>query len=103
MSKGEKSYRLQNDIRNLLPGQTIQGAVISRNGNTVQIALSQDLLINARIEQSISLALGQNMSFEVKTNNGAVLSWLRCMPTWQIRRRSCGLWERQDCRKLPKI
>lgn len=74
MSKGEKSYRLQNDIRNLLPGQTIQGAVISRNGNTVQIALSQDLLINARIEQSISLALGQNMSFEVKTNNGAVLS-----------------------------
>ncbi len=74
MSKGEKSYRLQNDIRNLLPGQTIQGAVISRNGSTVQIALSQDLLINARIEQSISLALGQNMSFEVKTNNGAVLS-----------------------------
>ncbi|MDE7185894.1 MAG: flagellar hook-length control protein FliK [Lachnospiraceae bacterium] len=74
MSKGEKSYRLQNDIRNLLPGQTIQGAVVSRNGNTVQIALSQDLLINARIEQSISLALGQNMSFEVKTNNGAVLS-----------------------------
>ena len=74
MSKGERSYRLQNEIRNLLPGQTIQGAVVSRNGNTVQIALSQDMLINARIEQSISLALGQNMSFEVKANNGAVLS-----------------------------
>ncbi len=39
-----------------------------------QIALSQELLINARIDQSISLALGQNMSFEVKTNNGSVLS-----------------------------
>lgn len=74
MSRGEKSYRLQNEIRNLLPGQTIQGAVVSRNGNTVQIALSQELLINARIDQCISLALGQNMSFEVKANNGSVLS-----------------------------
>lgn len=74
MSKGERSYRVQNEIRNLLPGQTIQGAVISRNGNVAQIALSQELLINARIDQSISLALGQNMSFEVKTNNGSVLS-----------------------------
>ena len=72
--KGERNYRVQNEIRNLLPGQTIQGAVVSRNGNVAQIALSQELLINARIDQSISLALGQNMSFEVKTNNGSVLS-----------------------------
>lgn len=74
MSKGERSYRVQNEIRNLQPGQTIQGAVVSRNGNVAQIALSQELLINAKIDQSISLALGQNMSFEVKSNNGAVLS-----------------------------
>ncbi len=74
VSKGERNYRVQNEIRNLLPGQTIQGAVVSRNGNVAQIALSQELLINARIDQSISLALGQNMSFEVKTNNGSVLS-----------------------------
>lgn len=74
MSRGERSYRVQNEIRSLLPGQTIQGAVVGRNGNVAQIALSQELLINARIDQSISLALGQNMSFEVKSNNGSVLS-----------------------------
>lgn len=74
MSRGERNYRVQNEIRNLVPGQTIQGAVVSRSGNAVQIALSQELLINARIDQSISLALGQNMSFEVKSNNGSVLS-----------------------------
>ena len=74
MSKGVRSSKVQNEIRNLLPGQTIQGAVVSRNGNAVQIALSQEMLINAKIDQSISLALGQNMSFEVKTNNGSVLS-----------------------------
>ena len=74
MSKGERTYRIQSEIRNLLPGQTIQGAVVSRDGNSVQIALRQNMLINARIDQSISLALGQNMSFEVKANNGSILS-----------------------------
>lgn len=74
MTKGERAYRVQNGIRNLAPGQTIQGSVVSREGTAVQIALRQDLLINARIDQSISLALGQSMSFEVKANNGSMLS-----------------------------
>lgn len=74
MSRGERAYRIQNEIRNMAPGQTIQGSVISRDGNSVQIALRQNMLINARIDQNISLALGQNMSFEVKANNGSVLS-----------------------------
>ena len=74
MSKGEKIYRVQNGMRNLVPGQTIEGSVVSRDGNAVQIALSRDMIINARIDQSISLALGQSMSFEVKANNGSVLS-----------------------------
>ena len=74
MSKGERAYRVQSEIRNLTPGQTIQGSVVSREGTAVQIALRQDLLISARIDQSISLALGQSMSFEVKANNGSILS-----------------------------
>ncbi|MDE6845265.1 MAG: flagellar hook-length control protein FliK [Lachnospiraceae bacterium] len=74
VSKGERAYRVQSEIRNLAPGQTIQGSVVSRDGNSVQIALRQDMLINARIDQSISLALGQNMSFEVKANSGSILS-----------------------------
>lgn len=74
MSRGERAYRIQREIRNLTPGQTIQGAVVSRDGNSVQIALRQNMLINARIDQSINLMLGQNMSFEVKANNGSVLS-----------------------------
>lgn len=74
MSKGERAYRVQSEIRNLTPGQTIQGSVVSREGTAVQIALRQDLLISARIDQSISLALGQSLSFEVKANNGSILS-----------------------------
>lgn len=74
MSRGERIYRLQNEIRNLQPGQTIQGEVVSRNGKSIQLALANDLLINARIDQNISIALGQSMSFEIKTNNGSILS-----------------------------
>ena len=74
VSKGERAYRGQSEIRNLMPGQTLEGSVVSRSGNSVQIALRQNILINARIDQSISLALGQNMSFEVKANNGSILS-----------------------------
>lgn len=74
MSKGERAYRAQSEIRNLTPGQTIQGSVVSREGNSVLIQLRQNMLINARIDQSINLALGQNMSFEVKANNGSILS-----------------------------
>lgn len=74
MSKGERTYRVQSEIRNLAPGQTIQGTVVSRDGTSVQIALRQDMMISARIDQSINLVLGQNMSFEVKANSGSVLS-----------------------------
>ena len=74
MSKGERAYRVQNEIRNLTPGQTIQGSVVSRDGNSVLIALRQNMLINARIDQNINLALGQSMSFEVKANSGSILS-----------------------------
>lgn len=74
MTKGERLYKLQNEIRNLKPGQTLQGTVVGRNGNTVQIALTQEFSINAKIDQKIQLTLGQLMSFEIKTNNGSLLS-----------------------------
>lgn len=74
MGKGERLMRLQNEIRNLKPGQTIQGTVVSRNGNSVQIELAQDFAINARIDKSVSLALGQMMSFEVKANSSSFMS-----------------------------
>ena len=74
MSKGERTYRVQSEIRNLAPGHTIQGTVVSRDGTSAQIALRQDMMISARIDQSINLVLGQNMSFEVKANSGSVLS-----------------------------
>lgn len=74
MTAGEKNYRAMNEIRNVTPGQTIQGEVVGKDGNTVQIALDSETVLTARLERDLNIALGQNMSFEVKTNNGSLLS-----------------------------
>lgn len=74
MGKGERIRQLQSEVRALKPGQTLQGMVVSRNGNSVQIELAQDFAISARIDQSVNLALGQMMSFEVKANSNSFMS-----------------------------
>lgn len=74
MGKGERIRHLQNEVRALKPGQTLQGMVVSRDGNSVQIELAQDFSINAKIDKSVSLALGQMMSFEVKANSSSFMS-----------------------------
>ena len=74
MGKGERIRHLQNEVRALKPGQTLQGMVVSRDGNSVQIELAQDFAINAKIDRSVSLALGQMMSFEVKANSSSFMS-----------------------------
>lgn len=74
VGKGERLMRLQNEVRSLKPGQTLQGTVVGRNGNSVQIELAQDYTINAKVDQSVSLALGQMMSFEVKANSSSFMS-----------------------------
>lgn len=74
MGKGERLRHLQNEVRALKPGQTLQGTVVSRDGNSVQIELAQDFTINAKLDQSVNLVLGQLMSFEVKANSSSFMS-----------------------------
>lgn len=73
-SVGERGHQNPIDIRSLVPGQTIQGEVVGRDGRTIQIALGPDNILSARLDRDISIALGQNMSFEVKMNTGSLLS-----------------------------
>ncbi|MCM1027085.1 MAG: flagellar hook-length control protein FliK [Roseburia sp.] len=64
---------LNAQIRALTPGQTIRGEVVARNGSEVQIRVSDDMVLNARVDQSIHLEQGKNVTFEVR-NNGRMLS-----------------------------
>ncbi|MCM1088169.1 MAG: flagellar hook-length control protein FliK [Muribaculaceae bacterium] len=74
VTAGEKNYQAVNELRHVAPGQTIQGEVIGKEGNTVQIALDSDNVLTARLEKDLNILLGQSMSFEVKSNNGSLLS-----------------------------
>ena len=56
----------------LVPGQTIHGEVVGRNGSEVQVRLAPDMVLNARVDQGIYLEMGKMLTFEVK-NSGAAL------------------------------
>ncbi len=64
---------MNRQIRSLAPGQTISGEIVSRNGSEVQIRLSDDVILNARVDKDLNLEVGKNMTFEVK-NNGSALT-----------------------------
>lgn len=67
-----RTAELNRQIHSLVPGQTIRGEIVARNGNEVQIRLAEDMVMNARVDQSINLDLGKNVTFEVKSNGGTL-------------------------------
>lgn len=74
LPRGERGYRIMSEMRSLVPGQTIQGEVVARSGNAVQISVAGELLLSARLDQNVNILPGQSMSFEIMSNNGSVLS-----------------------------
>lgn len=60
-------------IQALTPGQTLQGEVVARNGNQVQIKVADDFVLEARVDQNMNLEMGKTMTFEVR-NNGQTLT-----------------------------
>ncbi|MBQ7925882.1 MAG: flagellar hook-length control protein FliK [Lachnospiraceae bacterium] len=64
---------LKRQIRALVPGQTILGEIVAKNGSDIQIRLLDNLLVNARLDQDMNIGVGKSMTFQVK-NNGAALT-----------------------------
>lgn len=65
--------QVNRQIRALVPGQTLRGEVVSREGNNAQIRLLQYVLVDAKVDADIRLELGQNITFQVK-NSGQTLN-----------------------------
>lgn len=64
---------INRQIRSLVPGQTIRGEVIARSGSDVQLKLSDDMIMHAKVDPNMNLEIGKNMTFEVR-NNGSALT-----------------------------
>ena len=67
-SDSENTEQANRQIRSLVPGQTLRGEIVSREGSNAQIRLLQDVLIDAKVDADIRLDLGQNITFQVKSN-----------------------------------
>lgn len=65
--------RINRQIKALTPGRLLQGEVVGRNGKEVQIKLSDDMVISARLDRDVNVEDGKVLTFEVK-NNGSSLS-----------------------------
>lgn len=67
-----QSASVSKQIQALAPGQTLQGEVVARDGNQVQIKVADDFILEAKVDANINLEVGKTMTFEVR-NNGQTL------------------------------
>lgn len=68
-----KTAQISRQIRALVPGQTIQGEVVAKSGTEVQIKVLEDFLMSARLDQSVNIEVGKNMTFQVRNNGKALV------------------------------
>lgn len=67
-SDAAKAYKAVSTVRNLAVGQTVQGEVLSVKGSEIELLLANDVQIQAKLEKSLSVSVGQTINFEVKSN-----------------------------------
>lgn len=68
-----EAQKIFSAIRSLMPGQTIQGELIQKEGNNIQLLLNNDVVFNTKLSEDLSLNMGQVMTFEVKGNKNGQL------------------------------
>ena len=65
---------LTSTLRDLVAGSVFEGNVVMVKGSKVLLSLDNGQNIQARLDGSLKLLQGQSMFFQVKANDGAVLS-----------------------------
>ena len=85
-------------VRNLSTGQTIQGEVVGKNGNEVQIRVDKDVVITAKLDADMNVSVGQSMTFEVKNNAG---SQIALRPLYENMTQDANVLKALEAAKLP--
>ena len=69
-----QNLQVMRAMRALQAGQTIQGEIVSVKGKEVQLAILKDVIVDAKLAESMNLTPGVTMPFQVKANNSQGLS-----------------------------
>lgn len=69
VSSAPEGAQQTNTLSSLSAGQTIEGKIVSSNGDTVQIDIGTGTPVTAKLDHAMDLQEGQNVIFEVKANS----------------------------------
>ncbi len=61
-------------INQLVPGQTLQGQLVEKDGSQLKLMLSESVLLNTSLDQDLELQTGQTITFEVKGKHNGQLT-----------------------------
>ncbi len=61
-------------VKILEAGQKITGEILSNDGTKLTLKLPGNMILNARMEQSVAAGIGENVSFLVKSNDGGTIA-----------------------------
>lgn len=65
---------LYTEVLNMLPGSTIQGKLVSIEGNDISLLLSDTLLLKTQVDSDTSMPVGSQMTFQIKSNHDGQLT-----------------------------
>lgn len=86
-------------VRSLSSGQTLQGEVVGKNGNEVQIRVdNKDVIISAKLDADVNVSVGQSMTFEVKNGTG---SQIALRPLYENLTNDANVLKALEAAKLP--
>lgn len=58
-------------LPNMTPGQTVQGTIVSLDGEEIQLLLGEGQTIRAQVDESMNLQVGQKLLFTVMGNSSS--------------------------------
>lgn len=59
------------EVASKTPGQSITGEVIEKNGNEILLAIGKNQILRARLDSSVLIEAGQQMTFTIKNAGGS--------------------------------
>ncbi len=65
--------KILESLKLIMPGQTLEGQLVSQDGKALSLLLNNNTLLNTTLDSQANLSVGQNISFEVKSNNNGHL------------------------------
>ncbi|MCR4650849.1 MAG: flagellar hook-length control protein FliK [Lachnospiraceae bacterium] len=73
VSEKQMEAQMRREILGMLPGATLRGQIVSRDGADAKLLLNNILILDTKIDSDANLPINTPMTFQIKSNNGGQL------------------------------